>query len=176
MQSLHVLQGCLSFQQECRSAREGGEGRGLHRCSGLRSTGRGTCLGSVATGGGGGTACTGPAGMTATLKAASPPQGDNRYGGEVKLPTRRIQRNGKMAATQRKAAEAREHTSGPAPRPWRTSYSAARAQRRATRCHGSSLGALLRVSRDPGSRRRPGGSSVSRPDTELRLRRRRQVS
>ncbi|XP_057627175.1 coiled-coil domain-containing protein 157 isoform X2 [Chionomys nivalis] len=41
-------------------------------------------------------------------------------------------------------------------------------------CHGSGLGALLRVSRDPRSRRPPGGSSVSRPDTELRLRRRRQ--
>lgn len=132
LQSLHVLQGCLSFQQECRSARAGGEGRGLHRGSGLRSTGRGTCLGSVATGGGGGTACTGPAGMTATLRAASPPQGDNRYGGKVKLPTRRLQRNGKMAATQRKAAEASEHTSGPAPRPWRTSHPAARARRRAT--------------------------------------------
>lgn len=32
------------------------------------------CLGSVATGGGGGTACTGPAGMTATLRAARPPR------------------------------------------------------------------------------------------------------
>lgn len=132
MQSLHVLQGCLSFQQECRSARAGGEGRGLHRGCGLRSIGRGTCLGSVATGGGGGTACTGPAGMTATLRAASPPQGDNRYGGKVKLSTRRLQRNGKMATTQRKAAEASEHTSGPAPRPWRTSHPAPRVRRRAT--------------------------------------------
>ncbi|XP_007647827.1 coiled-coil domain-containing protein 157 isoform X1 [Cricetulus griseus] len=42
------------------------------------------------------------------------------------------------------------------------------------RCHGSSLGAPLRVSRDHRSHWRSGGSSVSRPDTELRLRRRRQ--
>ncbi|CAO2640413.1 Coiled-coil domain-containing protein 157, partial [Lemmus lemmus] len=42
------------------------------------------------------------------------------------------------------------------------------------RCHGSDPGALLRVSRAPRSRRRSRGSSVSRPDTELRLRRRRQ--
>ncbi|XP_055479929.1 coiled-coil domain-containing protein 157 isoform X4 [Psammomys obesus] len=41
------------------------------------------------------------------------------------------------------------------------------------RCHGSSLG-RLRVWRDPRSRRRSGGGSVSWPDTPLRLRRQRQ--